>query len=324
MPSVSHLPELIEMRPLILITGFLGAGKTTLLRELLITTKAEGLKSHVILNDYGDAEIDSARIKEIAEDVEPLTAGCACCEGMDFMLELSVKANQSDSDLLFIELNGTADPVPLVEAFTLLEDKLKRHPRWHLCVINPSLFGQRGQHSDIEELQLQTASHIYLSHTENKTNLEAVVTKILKVNPSVSILTKEELTEGILTVTKKNNKRILQQRSQQLTTSKTKSAAHLKTHEFTSCKLPMPKETTREKVKEWLSNLPHEVMRAKVLVGLEGLSDRYLFERVGTEVSPYFQKVKLGKNVDNSAILIGPTLNPEALKLQVKEFFTFS
>jgi len=321
-PLHNNLPELVDMRPLILITGFLGAGKTTLLRELLLSTKKQGYKSHVILNDYGDAEVDSARLAKVAESIEPLTAGCACCEGMDFMLELSLKANQTDSHILFIELNGTADPVPLVETFTLLEGKLKRHPRWQICVINPALFGKRGKHSDIEILQLQTASHIYLSHSDQATNTAEVISEIRAINPSVSILSLDELSESIAHLAQTQNKRLASNTTPEKAVSK--SAAHLKTHEFTSCKLPMPQETTREKVKEWLSSLPPEIMRAKVLVGIEGSEGRYLFERVGSEVSPYFHKVKLGKNVDNSAILIAPTLDPEKLEQDMKAFFQTS
>ncbi|MDB4718438.1 hypothetical protein OAG11_06165, partial [Verrucomicrobia bacterium] len=49
-------------KPLLLITGFLGAGKTTLLRSLLTDILEHGFKTDVILNDFGDAEIDSATL----------------------------------------------------------------------------------------------------------------------------------------------------------------------------------------------------------------------------------------------------------------------
>ena len=47
------------MTPLILIAGFLGAGKTTLLRALLPRLGARGLRPHVILNDYENADVDA-------------------------------------------------------------------------------------------------------------------------------------------------------------------------------------------------------------------------------------------------------------------------
>ena len=198
MNDVYKLPELSEVTPLVLITGFLGAGKTTLLRELLIAIRGAELESDVILNDYADANLDSATLEELATSIEPLTAVCACCEGFDFLLEMAVKSADSDSDLLFIELNGTADPVPIVEAFALLEEKMKRHPRWQICVINPQLFGSREGYADIENLQLQTASHVYFSHTDEGSASEEVIAKIRAVNPEVSILTNTELKEMVV------------------------------------------------------------------------------------------------------------------------------
>jgi G3E family GTPase len=111
--TLNSIAEVIDVQPVVLITGFLGAGKTTLLRDLLASLNEEGIASNVILNDYADATMDSATLEEFAKNVEPLTATCACCEGLDFLLDLSVKSRKSKSDILFIELNGTADPVPI-------------------------------------------------------------------------------------------------------------------------------------------------------------------------------------------------------------------
>lgn len=142
----------MDEQPVVRFTGFLGAGKTTLLREVLLAVKEADLVSNVILNDYTEAMIDCATSQGFAESAEPLTATCACCEGMDFLLDLSVKASNSSADILFIELNGTADPAPIVESFTLLEEKLRLFPRWQVCVIDVRSFGKRGAYSDIEEL----------------------------------------------------------------------------------------------------------------------------------------------------------------------------
>jgi len=148
--SSSQIPTFITTRPLILITGFLGAGKTTLLRELLQGCKEKELLSDVILNDYSDANVDLITLEDHARNIEPLTAACACCEGMDFLLELSLKSSKSDSDILFVELNGTADPVPIIESFTLLHEKLQLHPRWQVCVIDVRNFGKRTSYEDID------------------------------------------------------------------------------------------------------------------------------------------------------------------------------
>ncbi len=315
--NLSSIAEVIKVQPTVLITGFLGAGKTTLLKYLLAALNKEDIQSDVILNDYADAAIDSETLEEFAESVEPLTATCACCEGLDFLLELSVKSTKSNSDLLFIELNGTADPVPIVESFTLLEEKLRLHPRWQVCVIDVRNFGHRKSYSDIEELQLQTASHIYFSHHHDEIPAE-ITEKINAINPHASVLDKDALTSAIKNLAKRKTM-IATAKPNIVDVSQpkviAKSDKHFKSHEFTACQLPMPSHASEEEIKTWLNILPTDVIRVKLLIGVsERPKDRYLFERVGSEISKYTQRVRLNNSVPNSAIIIGPDLDIKALE----------
>jgi len=314
--NLPTIPEFISLQPVVLITGFLGSGKTTLLKKLLSATKESGITSNVILNDYVDASVDSSTLQEFTDHVEPLTATCACCEGLDFLLDLSIASSKSSSDILFIELNGTADPVPIIESFTLLEDKLQLHPRWQICVIDVRHFGKRETYSDIEELQLQTASHIYFSHHDSDEVPEQVLKTIKSINPHVSIMNEHELTHAILKLSKRTNKAKLNAPSKDLFTKNTNiSEKHQKTHEFTSCKILMPHHASEETIQHWLRALPADVIRAKLLIRVtDWAKNRYLFERVASEISKYPQKVRLNDSVQNSAILIGPDLNITELK----------
>jgi len=203
------LPERIATRPLIMITGFLGAGKTTLLQDLLYQAKKAGLHSDVILNDHADANLDASRLTELVEKLEPLTATCACCEGLDFLLDLSQRP--TNSELLFVELNGTADPVPIVESFTLFEAKLKRHPRWQVCVIHPELFSSEGRYQHIQELQLQTATHVYISHQDEYSDLDDLISQVKALNPVAQIVSKEELAASLITLGKKSHSALVTQ-----------------------------------------------------------------------------------------------------------------
>ncbi len=319
------LPQLISVRPVIVLTGFLGAGKTTLLRSLLTSCQKAELKSDVILNDYSDASIDSATIEGLARKIEPLSAGCACCESFDFLLDLSLQSSKKNSDILFIELNGAADPVPIVESFTLLEDKLKLHPRWQVCVIDTRSFGERGQHSNIEILQLQTASHIYLSHLTDETPTQDIVSKISEINAFAQILTHEELSESVIKLAQVRKKRLALEENKQTALNLDaikKSDHHQQTHSIHSCKILLPKHASEQQVKAWLNSLPANILRVKALIGVEGKPEhRYLFERIGLQVSPYSQRVKLGPKGEYSAILIGPDLDIEELEQSVDEFF---
>ncbi len=60
-----------------ILTGFLGAGKTTLLNHIL--SNHEGLKTAVLVNDFGDIGIDNDLIVSTSENMLKLSnGGCRC------------------------------------------------------------------------------------------------------------------------------------------------------------------------------------------------------------------------------------------------------
>ena len=63
--------------PVTVLTGYLGAGKTTLLNHLL--TEAHGLRAAVLVNDFGEVNIDAALIAAHDGDTISLANGCMCC-----------------------------------------------------------------------------------------------------------------------------------------------------------------------------------------------------------------------------------------------------
>jgi G3E family GTPase len=192
-------------------------------------------------------------------------------------------------------------------------------------VIDVRHFGHRESYSDIEELQLQTASHSYFSHHSENEIPSQITNRINTINPHASILDKDSLAEAItalgkrkrsVTVSKPNSTKVFESHLV------TKSKQHLKTHEFTACQLPMPRQAREDTIKTWLSMLPSDVIRVKLLIGIsESPKDRYLFERVGNKISKYPQRVILNENVPNSAILIGPNLDTQKLKESAEKYF---
>lgn len=63
--------------PATLIGGYLGAGKTTLVNHLL--RSADGLRIAVLVNDFGDINIDADLIESRDGDLINLAGGCVCC-----------------------------------------------------------------------------------------------------------------------------------------------------------------------------------------------------------------------------------------------------
>ncbi|MFD2255213.1 CobW family GTP-binding protein [Luteolibacter algae] len=313
-----NITQLRTRKPLILLTGFLGAGKTTFLRALLKSTADFQLHADVILNDYENAHLDSETLRDHAATVEAIAASCACCEGLDFLIDLSVSASTSRNDLLFIELNGTADPLPLLESFTLLEPKLLRQPRWQVCVIDARTFGQSRDHRSICELQLETASHFFLSHTDEISPVERNIlySKIRAINPGASETTPgllasalSKLSHRLAWTSPPKNSKI----NDSLFELKAKRHGHL-VHQFTGCQILLPEKVRRDDLWAWLAALPKNVIRAKALVSIQNEPDiRRLFERVGTELMADPLEVPISPRVPSSAILIGSDLHPQEI-----------
>lgn len=322
-PSLSELPPaLVTVRPMVLLSGFLGAGKTTFLRNCLELLNERGLRMDMILNDRENAELDCETLVDKAASVAPLAGSCVCCDGLKDLTELALAASRSKHDALFIELNGTADPVPLIETFTLLESRFKMRPRWQVCVIDCRHFGTRGSFQDLENLQLETASHFYLSHSDEipKQQLDSIRSALRGINAFASETEPLAFVEALSTALKQTRNVAIASAVSPVRTvpsfsaPKIRDERHRLAHEFTGCQILFEEPQQREDVLSWMADLPDAVIRAKALTRTSGyVHARFLFERVGAEVSPEPLEVPISDRVPASAILIGADLNPPAL-----------
>lgn len=109
--------------PVTIITGFLGSGKTTLLNHIL--SNQEGLKTAVLVNEFGEIGIDNELIISTGEDMVELSNGCICCTINNDLVEAVYKVleRQDRVDYLVVETTGLADPLPV--ALTFLGTELR-------------------------------------------------------------------------------------------------------------------------------------------------------------------------------------------------------
>lgn len=96
--------------PLTIIGGFLGSGKTTLLNHLLVAP--HGLRLVVLVNDFGQVNIDASLVALQTDDMINLTNGCACCAvSADLTNNLIEIAQREDPpEAIVLEASGIADP----------------------------------------------------------------------------------------------------------------------------------------------------------------------------------------------------------------------
>lgn len=123
--------------PVVIVSGYLGAGKTTLIRAFL--TNPQGLRATVLVNDFGQVNIDAELIAETGADTIALTNGCACCSIGDDLLGAANAAMTTQPDLLVIEASGVAQPARIAR---LLHGVSGTASARCLAVVN----GARAQH----------------------------------------------------------------------------------------------------------------------------------------------------------------------------------
>lgn len=111
--------------PVTIITGFLGSGKTTLLNHIL--SNQEGLKTAVLVNEFGEIGIDNELIVTMDDDssMVELSNGCICCTINDDLVDAvyRILERQDRVDYLVVETTGLADPLPV--ALTFLGTELR-------------------------------------------------------------------------------------------------------------------------------------------------------------------------------------------------------
>lgn len=114
--------------PVTVLSGYLGAGKTTILNQLL--ANREGRRLAVIVNDMSEVNIDSQLIQDggfsrTEEKLVELTNGCICCTlREDLMIEVERLVKQGNIDGLVIESTGIAEPIPVAQTFTYIDETL--------------------------------------------------------------------------------------------------------------------------------------------------------------------------------------------------------
>lgn len=97
--------------PVIALTGYLGAGKTSLLNHVL---RAPDARVGVVINDFGELNVDAALVTGQVDEPASIAGGCICClpdeGGLDAALE-KLADPKLLLDAIIVEASGLADPV---------------------------------------------------------------------------------------------------------------------------------------------------------------------------------------------------------------------
>jgi G3E family GTPase len=176
--------------PVTIITGFLGSGKTTLLNHIL--TNQQGLKTAVLVNEFGEIGIDNELIVSTGENMVELSNGCICCTINNDLVDAVYKVLEREEklDYLVVETTGLADPLPV--ALTFLGTELRDLTRLDsiITVVDAANYSLDLFNSEAAYSQIAYGDVIVLNKTDlvDEATLNELEKKIGEVKEGARIL----------------------------------------------------------------------------------------------------------------------------------------
>ncbi|TDU28313.1 G3E family GTPase [Panacagrimonas perspica] len=157
-----------QMLPITLISGFLGAGKTTLLNSLL--TQGDGRRLAVLVNDFGELNIDAKLIVKVEGQQMELANGCICCSIRDDLVAgvENLLATEPPPEQLLIETSGVSDPINIVCTFNTAKVRRKIFLENVVTVVDAvhALDARDTEYAQLFERQIRGAYMIVLNRTQ--------------------------------------------------------------------------------------------------------------------------------------------------------------
>ncbi|CCQ49304.1 CobW family GTP-binding protein [Crocosphaera watsonii] len=308
--------------PVTIITGFLGSGKTTLLNQIL--QNKDNLKIAVLVNEFGDINIDEQLLISVESDMIELGNGCICCTINDSFINTvyQVLEREEKIDYLVIETTGLADPFPIIMTFLSTELNFLTRLDAIITVVDAAGFDAKHFDSDAALRQIRYADMVILNKidlaTEDKINkLKAFIKEI---KPGFRILESEYSRVPLplildigLTQTDTYKAEIPEFRR-----NKSAFNNHLEGDgfSFVSFKSDCPFEL--EKFEHFLSQqLPSNVFRAKGILWFQESPSRHIFQLSGPRYD--IQGHDWTTNPKNELVFIGRDLDESLIKQQLNE-----
>ena len=185
--------------PVSIITGFLGSGKTTLLSNLLKHPGSERIA--VIVNEFGEIDLDHALLEASSEDMVMLGNGCLCCtirgNLVDTLDDLHRRRAQEKIafDRVIIETSGLADPVPVVRLFLSAGSVAEHYRLDGVVTVVDGVNGASQLDAHTESVrQAAVADRLIVSKTDLAApeRIEALTRRLRTLNPDADVRTSEQ------------------------------------------------------------------------------------------------------------------------------------
>jgi len=295
-----------ERIPLHLISGFLGSGKTTLLQRLLDHCLATGRKPAVMMNEYGEVNIDGELLRGRGYAVREMTNGCICCTiggtlGLALQDVVALKP-----DVIFVEATGLADPVELIDQVTK-EDVLPFVRLASLiAVLDPVNFAHLAEelHSGIRQ-QTELADFILLNKRDlaDEYALRDLIARVRELNPRAQVfLTERGVMDYDLVLDREGE-------ITRPTVRHRQAPVHDHFHTLTVlCQAPL----VRERFERLMRSLPPTVWRAKGFVRFTDSDEQWMFQFIAGDFA--LEWIDLLPEPPEHVVFIGKEFDRERLR----------
>ncbi|NCJ07812.1 GTP-binding protein [Synechococcales cyanobacterium C] len=308
--------------PVTIITGFLGSGKTTLLNHIL--TQAGNRRIAVLVNEFGDINIDSQFLIALDENMIELNNGCICCTINNNLAEAvwRILARREQVDYLVIETTGVADPLPIMQTF--LASELWSFTRLDavLAVVDAEAFTPEHFESTAALRQVAYADIVLLNKTDLVSDLQIrtleTYVQTIRQNPRILQIQYGKVPLSlVLDVALQSSEASENSPSHAHDHSYTHSD-HLEADGFMAVSFESDRPFKFKQFQEFLDyHLPEGVFRAKGVLWLAESPDRHLFQLSGKRFS--LQDDQWRSQPKNQAVWIGRNLNPTQLRQQLSD-----
>lgn len=298
--------------PITAIQGFLGSGKTTLVNYIL--KHNQGLNIGVVVNDFGDINIDDKLVKTKSDTKLELSSGCICCSLQTLDLQEAIDQftyEGSQIDYIIIEASGLAEPRDL--ALTLRNSiGLKVRLDSIVSVLDAENIHKNSDHQSIARDQILFSDFIVINKTDlvSKKRLQDIYQLIEAFNPKARIF---ETVKAQLDIDLLLDKSIHDNNSQE----EVSYDHHAHLHEqYSHLSWSSNKPLDPLKFQQFANTqIPPSAYRAKGILdfGSKGDHRKYIYQLVGVRSELRWQNWQ-GGTPKSELVFIGKSLDTSILK----------
>ncbi len=295
-----------------IITGFLGSGKTTLLNHIL--TAPHGRRIAVLINEFGDVDIDGRLVVSADRDMMELSNGCICCSMNDGLIAALERllAREAAFDFIVIETTGIADPVPVAATFVRPEFATRMRVDSILAVADAEHFALERFEDPATRNQIRYADVVLLNKADlvTPTRLDAVGAMIRDVNPHARIVPTERSRVAIPLVLGIGGTHAAEWDDALV------SREGGSRHAFRSISFSSDAPLDPERFQAVLEGLPEGVFRAKGFLQLAGVETMHIFHLIGRRFT-----LEEAADADRRTqlVFIGTAFDRDALVARLRE-----